>query len=54
MYDYILYTQLANDPKSPEATAIRELCKMRDEFLYDVFSIQQLDLMINEICVNWL
>ena len=39
-------------PKSPEASAIRELCKMRDEFFYDVFSIQQLDLMINEICVN--
>ena len=40
-------------PSSPDASSIRELCKMRDEFIYDIFSPNQLNSLINDVCVNW-
>ena len=39
-------------PSSPDASSIRELCKMRDEFFYDIFSPNQLNSLINDVCVN--
>ena len=39
-------------PSSPEASSVRELCKMRDELFYYIFSYSQLNTLINDVCVN--